>query len=173
MGARLGRLRRLARPVRRAFRPMIVLRARPYSRRSGTDRGTALDRVYIERFLEHHADAIHGEVLEANDDNYTKMFGTSCRAHVVDIRTTNERATIIADLCVPGSLPHERFDCVLLTHTLQLLADLAVALTTRPGQHRLLALGPRWTRRVVPTDHARLRRAGELVRECRRGCRVL
>ena len=84
---------------------MIVLRARPYSRRYGTDRGTALDRVYIERFLEHHSDAIHGEVLEANDDNYTKMFGTSCRAHVVDIRTTNERATIIADLCVPGSLP--------------------------------------------------------------------
>jgi len=107
---------------------MIVLRARPYSRRYGTDRGTALDRVYIERFLEHHSDAIHGEVLEANDDNYTKMFGTSCRAHVVDIRTTNERATIIADLCVPGSLPRERFDCVILTHTLQLLEDPAVAL---------------------------------------------
>jgi SAM-dependent methyltransferase len=128
MGARLGPLRRLARPLRRVFRPFIVLKARPYSRRYGTDRGTALDRIYIERFLAQHADAIHGEVLEVNDDNYTRMFGTSFHAHVVDIRATNQHATLIADLCEPHSLPRAQYDCVILTQTLQFLRDPAGAL---------------------------------------------
>jgi hypothetical protein len=101
---------------------------RPYSTRYGANRGTPLDRVYIERFLAQHDDAIRGEVLEVNDDNYTKMFGTSYRANVVDIRGTNARATIIADLCEPGSLPLGRFDCVILTQTLQFLVDPTAAL---------------------------------------------
>ena len=128
MRARLGPLRRLARPLRRVFRPFIFIRVRPYSSIYGANRGTPLDRVYIERFLAQHADAIRGEVLEVNDANYTKMFGASCRTNVVDIRATNPRATIVADLCEPGSLPRERFDCVILTQTLQLLADPGAAL---------------------------------------------
>jgi len=122
-------LRRLARPVRRLFRPFIFIRVRPYSSRYGANRGTPLDRVYIERFLAQHASAIRGEVLEVNDDSYTRRFGTSYHANVVDVRATNERATIIADLCEPGSLPRERFDCVILTQTLQFLVDPAAALT--------------------------------------------
>ena len=122
-------LRRLARPIRRVFRPFIFIRVRPYSDRYGANRGTPLDRVYVERFLALHADAIHGEVLEVNDDNYTRRFGTSYRANVVDIRASNKRATIIADLCEPGSLPREQFDCVILTQTLQFLVDPVAALT--------------------------------------------
>jgi SAM-dependent methyltransferase len=110
------------------FRPFIFVRIRPYSTRFGADRGTPLDRIYIERFLARHADAIHGEVLEVQDDRYTKQFGRSFHANVLDIRATNRRATIVADLCKPGSLPREQFDCVILTHTLQLLEDPAVAL---------------------------------------------
>ena len=117
------------RPVRRVFRPFIFIRVRPYSELYGANRGTPLDRVYVERFLALHADAIHGEVLEVNDDNYTRRFGTSYRANVVDIRATNRRATIIADLCEPESLPREQFDCVILTQTLQFLVDPVAALT--------------------------------------------
>ena len=121
-------LRRLARPLRRVFRPFIFIRVRPYSARYGANRGTPVDRVYIDRFLAQHAAAIRGEVLEVNDDNYTRKFGSASRANVVDIRATNERATIIADLCEPGSLPRERFDCVILTQTLQYLVDPVAAL---------------------------------------------
>jgi SAM-dependent methyltransferase len=113
--------------VRRVFRPFIFIRVRPYSPRYGANRGTPLDRVYIERFVAQHAAAIRGEVLEVNDDRYTAQFGGSCRSHVVDIRPTNPRATIVADLCVVGSLPPERFDCVILTHTIQLVEDPAAA----------------------------------------------
>jgi SAM-dependent methyltransferase len=122
-------LRRLARPLRRVFRPFIFIRVRPYSARYGANRGTPLDRVYIEQFLAQHAAAIRGEVLEVNDDNYTRMFGTDYNANVVDIRGSNERATLIVDLCEPGSLPRERFDCVILTQTLQFLPDPMAALT--------------------------------------------
>ena len=122
-------LRRLARPVRRVFRPFIFIRVRPYSTRYGANRGTPLDRVYIERFLAQHADAIRGDVLEVNDARYTTQFGRGCRSHVVDIRAKNRNATIIADLCAAGSLPREQFDCVILTHTIQLVEDPATALT--------------------------------------------
>jgi len=114
--------------LRRVFRPFIALRVRPYSASYGANRGTPLDRVYIERFLAQHADAIRGDVLEVNDNRYTTQLGRDCRSHVVDIRPTNPRATIVADLCVVGSLPRERFDCVILTHTIQLVEDPAAAL---------------------------------------------
>jgi SAM-dependent methyltransferase len=120
--------RELRRLVRRAFRPFIFIRVRPYSTRYGTDRGTPLDRVYIERFIDQHAAAVHGDVLEVNDDRYTVQFGRDYRSHVVDIRRTNPHATLIADLCEPGSLPREHFDCVILTHTIQLVEDPAAAL---------------------------------------------
>jgi len=89
--------------------------------------------VYIERFLAQHADAIHGDVLEVHSAGYTTRFGHGCRSHVVDIRPTNPNATIVADLCEPASLPRERFDCVILTQTLQVLEDPAAALANVYG----------------------------------------
>src|SRR5207244_6388384 len=43
-------------------------RLTPISATFGFDRGTPVDRYYIERFLEAHAADIAGRVLEARDD---------------------------------------------------------------------------------------------------------
>src|ERR1022692_2553351 len=56
---RLGELRRLE-PVSSTF---------------GFDRGTPIDRHYIERFLGRHAADIGGRVLEFGDARYTRRFG--------------------------------------------------------------------------------------------------
>lgn len=55
------------------------------------------------------------------DTEYTTAYGGSrvTTADVLDIQASNEKATIVADLSKPGSLPVGRFDCVLITQTLQ------------------------------------------------------
>ncbi len=48
---------------------------------------------------------------------------------MIDIDPRNLQAQLRADLSRPRSLPTETFDCIVLTQTLQLLADPATALT--------------------------------------------
>jgi SAM-dependent methyltransferase len=120
-------------------------RRRPFSDCYGWDRGLPVDRFYIERFLAQHAACIRGDVLEVRDAEYTRRFGRERvrRAHVVDIDPGNPAATLIADLCRPGSLPVRSYDCIVLTQTYHLLGDERSALgnlwgALRPGGSLLL-----------------------------------
>ena len=106
-------------------------RTRPVSASWGYDRGTPVDRVYIERFLERHAADVRGRVLEVEEPEYTTAYGgTSVTAFdVLDVDPANERATVVADLSEAGSLPPERFDCAIVTQTLQYMRNPETALT--------------------------------------------
>jgi SAM-dependent methyltransferase len=124
----LRRARRDARRVRRNARGAILARALrgldgPISESYGFDRGTPIDRFYIEDFLQTHAQDIRGHVLEVKDDAYSRRFGGGrvTAIDVVDVDPANELATIIADLDEPGSLEPGRFDCIVLTQVLQYL----------------------------------------------------
>jgi SAM-dependent methyltransferase len=115
-------------------------RRRPFSEHFGNDRGTPVDRIYIERFLAEHAVDVRGHVLEVGDAGYTRRYGGSVVtwSDVLDIDPGNRAATIVADLAQPGSLPNDRFDCFLLIQTLQYVADVQMALrnawrSLRPG----------------------------------------
>lgn len=112
----------------------------PLSAIYGFDRGTPIDRYYIESFLQAHAGDISGRVLELVDDHYSKRFGGSAitRQDILDLDARNPRATIIGDLTSDGTLPTAEFDCIILTQTLQLIFDLQAAVTRlrralRPG----------------------------------------
>ena len=112
----------------------------PFSRKWGFDRGTPIDRVYIERFLESHANDVSGSCLEVLNAAYTDRFGGArvSRADVLDIDPANIHATIVADLGEPESLPAHRFDCIIFTQTLHLIPDMHAALVNvwqalRPG----------------------------------------
>src|SRR5439155_7463170 len=50
-------------------------RLTPLSDAWGFDRGTPIDRYYIERFLKRHQADIRGRVLEIRDSTYTQRFG--------------------------------------------------------------------------------------------------
>ena len=146
----------------------------PLSDRSGLDRGTPLDRVYIEAFLDQRKHLIHGSVLEVEDGTYTARFGVErvSKSTIVDVDGTNPRATLIADLTQPGALPPDTFDCIILTQTLhrlrqpglcvencyRALRSAGVLLVTAPSLSRvsptipmptILALHARRHRRVV------------------------
>jgi SAM-dependent methyltransferase len=125
-----GLVKSLLRAVDR-FRWRSLRRTTPVSAEWGFDRGTPVDRVYIQRFLERHAGDIRGAVLEVADTQYTTTYGGSrvTTADVLHIDGSNEKATVVADLSEPGSLPPGRFDCILITQTLQYVRspDTAIA----------------------------------------------
>ena len=109
--------------VRRLIRPAwlgTLRRTTPLSDYWGYDRGTPIDRYYIERFLDECRGDIRGHVLEVKYSDYTRRFGTGVeRADVVDIDPANPHATIVADLAAADGIPADTFDCIILTQTLQ------------------------------------------------------
>jgi SAM-dependent methyltransferase len=103
-------------------------RVRPISRRFGYDRGTPIDRFYIERFLESHANEIRGCVLEVGEATYSRRFGRGVtHQDVLHVDEREAEATIIGDLSRQGALPAEAFDCIILTQTLHLIHDMRAA----------------------------------------------
>lgn len=115
-------------------------RTSPLSRRFGYDRGTPIDRFYIERFLASQAELIRGRVLEVGDNTYTKQFGGQRVSHsdILHVDASNLRATYVDDLAIGSALPSNAFDCVVLTETLQFVYDFHGAVKTL---YRILAPG--------------------------------
>lgn len=113
----------------------------PVSRAFGGDRGTPLDRYYIEGFLAGRADDIRGEVLEVGESLYTRRFGGErvARGTIVDApESGNAEADLLADLASGDGVPSGAFDCVILTQTLHMIFDVRGVLATvhralRPG----------------------------------------
>ena len=115
-------------------------RLEPISRSFGTDRGLAIDRYYIERFLDSRRADIRGRVLEIGEDTYTRRFGGKqvATSDILHVHDRNRRATIVGDLADAPHIPDASFDCIILTQTLQLVFDLPAAMRTL---HRILAPG--------------------------------
>jgi hypothetical protein len=107
-------------------------RRRAISNCFGYDRGTPIDRYYIERFLDDHAPDITGRVLEIGDATYTRRFGGSrvAKSDILHVDPAATTATISGDLVSGRGVPHGCFDCVILTQTLHLLYDIRSALAT-------------------------------------------
>ena len=137
----IGRYRR-AKIIRRVSRPAwfgTLRRTTPLSNVFGFDRGTPIDRYYIEHFLEEHRLDIRGRVIEVKDSDYTRKYGTAVeRCDVLDIDSANPQATITADLATADSISSNTFDCFILTQTLQLIYDIRAAIY---HAHRILRPG--------------------------------
>jgi glycosyltransferase involved in cell wall biosynthesis len=115
-------------------------RSSPISRTFGFDRGTPVDRYYIERFLAENAGDVRGRVLEVGGDDYTLRFGNTRveRSDILHVDATNSRATFVGDLARLDVLPPRTFDCIVLTQTLHLVFDMRAAVATL---HRALKSG--------------------------------
>jgi len=130
------RLRMLVRRLRRPARLGTLGRIRPLSNIWGFDRGTPVDRYYIESFLAERRAEIRGRVLEVKDSGYTARFGSGVdAAEVLDIDPSNSLATITADLSAAHSIASDQFDCFILTQTLQFIYDIQSAVK---HAHRIL-----------------------------------
>jgi peptidoglycan/xylan/chitin deacetylase (PgdA/CDA1 family)/SAM-dependent methyltransferase len=115
-------------------------RTSPLSRDWGYDRGGPIDRRDIEAFLAAHSSDIHGVVLEVQEEDFTRAFGGPrvTSSHVLDVDTSNPRATVLADLRYAPELQTGQLDAIILTQTLHVIDDMASALrechrALRPG----------------------------------------
>lgn len=142
-------LRKMVRLFLRYFRPRVnpgaiawgtLRRLRPISSTFGFDRGTPVDRYYIEEFLQANSADIQGRVLEIGDGTYARRFGGTRIDHldVLHAAPGNTEATIVGNLETGEQIPRNRFDCVILTQTLLCVFDVRSAVhhcheTLRPG----------------------------------------
>ena len=134
-------------------------RTSPISNRFGIDRGVAIDRIYVERFLGENSSDVRGIVLEVGHNTYTRQFGDD-RVVRCDVLApeSGPGITLVGDLTRPEDLEPSRFDCVIMAQTMPFIYDsLAVVSTVhhvlKPGGV-LLATLPGITR-ISPVDKKR------------------
>jgi len=127
----------------------------PLSKEFGFDRGGAIDRYYIENFLEKESGSIKGRVLEIGDNSYTLQYGKNNvkKSDILHVNESNKAATIIGDISNAPQIPDDSFDCIILTQTLHLIYDFKAALNTcyrilKPGGTLLLTVPG-----ITPIDH--------------------
>lgn len=114
-------------------------RVTPIDPNWGFERGTPIDRVYVEQFVGGHAADIRGRVLEIAAPDYATKFGSGVeQVDVLMAREGNPLATIVGDLADAPHIPDGSFDCAIVTQTLQFVYDARAALATL---HRILAPG--------------------------------
>jgi SAM-dependent methyltransferase len=158
--------RRRLRPLRSAFvdwrrrRPVdlgALRRTTPIDANWGFERGTPIDRVYVERFVGAHRADVRGRVLEIAAPDYTTAFGSGVtQSDVLMAKEGNPEATIVGDLADAPQIPSDAFDCAIVTQTLQFVYDVRAALATlqrvlAPGGV-LLATVPGITKISPPED---------------------
>jgi len=113
-------------------------RVTPISTSYGFDRGTPIDRYYVDKFFTAQRHAITGRVLEIQTRDHTRKYGTAVTtSDTLDI-SPEFRPTYHCDLARASMVGDGGYDCFLLPNTLCFLKDLDAALRearriVRPG----------------------------------------
>jgi SAM-dependent methyltransferase len=111
----------------------------PVSDYYGDDRGTPVDRFYIDAFIAANRHLIKGRVLEVAEDTYSRKFGSGVSSFdVLHYEAGTPGATLIGDLSTPETLPENLFDCFICTQTIHVIYNYMDAIR---GAARLLRPG--------------------------------
>ncbi|NQU34186.1 MAG: methyltransferase domain-containing protein [Bacteroidetes bacterium] len=119
---------------------------KPISKMFGMDRGTPIDRYYIDHFLSTNQKLIKGVVCEIAEDTYTKKFGVNVtKKEVLCYTMDNSKGTIIGDLTNIATLPENVLDCFICTQTLNFIYDFEAAIAgifhlLKPGGSALVTV---------------------------------
>jgi hypothetical protein len=104
------------------------LRTSPVSQFIGTERGTPIDRYYIEQFLGENRNCIKGTVLEIAESDYSKKFDSGVtKFEILHATVDNPNATIVGDLTDFRTLPEGEVDCFICTQTFNFIFDVKAA----------------------------------------------
>lgn len=111
------------------IRSIVEMGTEPVSRQFGTERGTPVDRYYIERFLEEHKQVVRGDVLEIEDNTYSLRYGGERlrNAIVMDVGKEGGDISFRGNLETGEGIRDEIADCFILTQTLMYIFDLKSA----------------------------------------------
>jgi ubiquinone/menaquinone biosynthesis C-methylase UbiE len=129
----------LLQALRRKLNPANPEQFEPVSKVFGIDRGTPVDRYYIEKFLEQNKQYIKGKVLEIAESTYSRKYGTDITSfEVLHASNDNPKATITGDLTKIETLPGNSIDCFICTQTFNFIYNFQDAIK---GAYHLLKPG--------------------------------
>ena len=111
----------------------FLLNTEPVSRLSGLDRGEAIDRYYIEKFLREEAEKLREPslTLEVGADLYSSLFFPKAEHEILNHLEG-------MDLTDPETLPSQRYDVFICTQTFHQIYDVRKAVS---GAKRVLKPG--------------------------------
>lgn len=96
----------------------------------GMNRGTPVDRYYIEKFLEANQSLIKGRVMEIGDREYTVRYGKERvqESVILHVMKSNPSDNMICGNFATGEgIEEESIDCLICTQTLPFIYDLQAA----------------------------------------------
>jgi len=115
------------------------LRTEPISHFIGTERGTPIDRYYIEQFMSANRSCIKGVVLEIAEKYYSAKYDSGVKSfEILHAIADNPNATIVGDLTDYITLPEGNIDCFICTQTFNFIFDVQSAIK---GAYKLLKPG--------------------------------
>lgn len=114
----------------------------------GCDRGTPIDRVFIERFLSDNSQLIQGNFCEIGDNYYTEKYSKSGSNSIIFTADASAEGSniIIGDLQTGKGCITRSVDCFILTQTLPFMFDIHSAVQNivsmlKPGGVALVTVG--------------------------------
>lgn len=92
----------------------------------GIGRGKAIDRVYIEEFIEKYKKDIRGTVMEIQDNRYLKRFGEDRVKKEIILHAEYQKGVnhLKGNFATGEGLSEHMVDCLICTQTLQYIYDL-------------------------------------------------
>ena len=103
-------------------------RVAPLSAAYGFDRGTPIDRYYVDKFFSARRDLITGQVLEIQTTDHIRRYGSNVTAAATLDINPSFHPTHCCDLADAKNVPTGIYDCFLLPNTLCFIRDLEAAL---------------------------------------------
>tara|TARA_Y100001968_G_C19422462_1_gene752531 strand:- start:1358 stop:2071 length:714 start_codon:yes stop_codon:yes gene_type:complete len=105
------------------LKPIDKLFSKSY--KFGLDRGTPIDRIYIQKFLFESKKYITGNILEVGDPTYTKQFGSNVESSIIvagshDACESYPKASF-TDWNTLSQIP--KIDCIIATQVLNFIYD--------------------------------------------------
>ena len=122
------------------------MKTEPISRVFGSERGQAVDRFYIEKFLEENQNEICGTVMEVATNNYIQRYGGNKvkKEYILHVKGWGNN-TIKGNFETGEGLSENMVDCLICTQTLQYIYDVESAMKNmyrmlRPGGCALITV---------------------------------
>lgn len=143
------KLRLLKKFIVRTLKPKFLyfgVRVKPASLIFGFDRGTPVDRYYLNSYLKIKSQYIVGSVAEIGDNDLSLKYGNKdIKSTVLVYGKAMGNNQISCDLTRHETLPTEEFDTFICTQTLNFVYDFEKALegivkTIKPGGSLLLSV---------------------------------
>lgn len=121
-------LARLMRPIKRLR--AIKRPGEPVSRVFGLDRGTSLDRYWIEAYLAGHASTGKGMALEVGETTYLERFFPNFIASHLNFVDDGTPSCVVVDLNAPDPAIGRTFDLMIATQVYNFVYETRAAIRT-------------------------------------------